>query len=1106
MKKMTSKLIAGLIALAGIFSLAFISACNPDVPETPEGTKYSISIGTFTGGSVEADKTLAEEGETVTLTITTLPNYALDSFSIKTGETPVSFSASENTRSFTMPPGNVNVTAAFISTLGQPYTITINQYPHGTISTSAANNQAYANATITVTLAPEEDYVYQPDSLMINSSDNEEVNYDPAGDTGLQFEFTMPPKDITITAMFMTEGASLFDIIADTFTGGSISVAERAADGNPVIVTLLVNPTHRYIDGSIKVYKTGDENTEVDGLELTGALEWTFTMPDYDVTVTAELQEIPMYTVSVDDTDVENGTLTVSTTGTVSGKYPAGTDVTVTLTIDDTVNYERKGDIAVTIDNDTLPTTPGTAENGVYTWTFTMPAEEADGTVTVSATVGEIPAHGVSIALRLDPPGANGSLTVTPKVGDTNTARQGWTVAVVLTIDDSENYRYKPNSLKVVKFEDEDTTVTVTPDPQNALRWTFIMPEYAVIGEVTIEPIPFHTIGKEAPSNGDFDWTIKTAGGASTSFARENYTVTITTAPDNGFAAQLPVVKKSGDVSVAVNTISKNNYTFTMPGDDVTISVEFLPSGALKIYSDGVWQTGGVDIGQLVVEPNYMQDYANFVTFNSELEPGEIRAGSGHTKAIRVSMPGTTARRDVGFSISSAAPIDLSGTSGLSFWVYSPGEVNNSWFPLKYVGFGDHGTPNAKAMIWMGSNNNANHNLQQGWTRIIIPVPKIQASLSMNTVFSFKTTIGGIFVEGVPTYTNTEYLLIDDIEFLSGESVALDSIAIPASAPNMEVDSSRNAIDMVSPITFIYKSTAASEISPAIETRVSSRPIDNVPMNDYPLWGLAGDYTFAVSNSNASISGSGTSSVITAAVAGQTFGVTLQVGGKTSNTMTVSIPADNVKILEDYESNPPLQNGEQGYWRLFGWSGVEYNDGVAQEGYRWASYKFKVRAADGGGFEGDTSWWDQAVTLKAGRNFASPQNLSGFQTISFWINPNLNNPGVRALETETFSFTLYNNTVIGQVSAPSKNYYDAYVATGSPYTKTFTMANRGSTATTVKGGATWLEVRIPIAELLPAGLQLNEITGWSIGIDTIATATDTGVEYVVAIDNLVAER
>lgn len=77
---------------------------------------YTITIANgITNGTVTANPASAIAGSTVTLSITSESGYKLNSISATTGETAVTLSGTGNTRTFTMPAGNVSVNAGFIS-------------------------------------------------------------------------------------------------------------------------------------------------------------------------------------------------------------------------------------------------------------------------------------------------------------------------------------------------------------------------------------------------------------------------------------------------------------------------------------------------------------------------------------------------------------------------------------------------------------------------------------------------------------------------------------------------------------------------------------------------------------------------------------------------------------------------------------------------------------------------------------------------------------------------------------------------------------------------------------------------------------------------------
>lgn len=72
--------------------------------------EYAISIAVIENGTVQADKTKAKEGETVTLTITPAEGYILDAVTVMAGEEPVT--VTDNT--FVMPAGDVTISATFV--------------------------------------------------------------------------------------------------------------------------------------------------------------------------------------------------------------------------------------------------------------------------------------------------------------------------------------------------------------------------------------------------------------------------------------------------------------------------------------------------------------------------------------------------------------------------------------------------------------------------------------------------------------------------------------------------------------------------------------------------------------------------------------------------------------------------------------------------------------------------------------------------------------------------------------------------------------------------------------------------------------------------------
>ena len=183
--------------------------------------------------------------------------------------------------------GTINVVG------GSQYNITVTQPQHGTIS---APEQAYANATVTLTATPETGYCLSSWTVRAGSTNITVTNN----------QFTMPESNVTVTATFV-QG---MQVTLASVTNGSIS-ADPLYALQGMTINLTATPANGYNFDSWVVYKTGDASTTV---TVNGD---SFTMPSYPVTVSANFvlgpteltvndetatnQYIPMYGYYFDD-------------------------------------------------------------------------------------------------------------------------------------------------------------------------------------------------------------------------------------------------------------------------------------------------------------------------------------------------------------------------------------------------------------------------------------------------------------------------------------------------------------------------------------------------------------------------------------------------------------------------------------------------------------------------------------------------------------------------------------------------------------------------------------------------------------------------------------
>lgn len=294
----------------------------------PSTTTYNVGVTNPTGGTVKADKSVAAQGETVTLSNTPNTGYKFVSYVIN--------GKSQTSNTFTMPSGNVTVTANFTQI---EYSITVTKPTGGTITASKTTKVHYGD-TITLSNIPDGSYTFK--------------HYIVDGSTQTANTFKMPAKNVTVSGVFEE---NTYSVNITSGSNGSVT-ASSSKVGVGKTVTLTITPAANYMLTSLKV----------DGTECVSSVKnnsYSFTMPAKNVTVTYAF--VRVYNVSV--STATNGKVTVSAT---SVKY----NETVTVTATPNSGYACSG-ITLKVGN----TTTNLDMNG-NTATFTMPSQD----VVVSAT------------------------------------------------------------------------------------------------------------------------------------------------------------------------------------------------------------------------------------------------------------------------------------------------------------------------------------------------------------------------------------------------------------------------------------------------------------------------------------------------------------------------------------------------------------------------------------------------------------------------------------------------------------------------------------------------------------------------------------------------
>ncbi len=330
--------------------------------------KFTVTVAEgIANGTVTPDKAQAEQGETVTLTVTPAQGYVLDTLTVKDADN-ADITVTNNT--FTMPAKNVTVTATFKAQIAGTVTIAGTAKVGETITATVAELPAGATAK----------YQWQ----LATAQDGEFTDVQGANEASKKLSSVSQDKYVRVV------------VTADGFDGQLVSnvlgpVGEAAAPITKYAITKVVDPadtatvTTTIGDGTavdevtdginvtVNATATGDNavkeivvtETEGGAPVAFNAETKTFKMPAKAVTVT--VKTAPLFAIT--KAAAENGSFTVS-----ADKAAEGTAITVTPTANegykvDTVKF-----------NDTVIE----AEDGAYS--FTMPAMAVTVTVTFAST------------------------------------------------------------------------------------------------------------------------------------------------------------------------------------------------------------------------------------------------------------------------------------------------------------------------------------------------------------------------------------------------------------------------------------------------------------------------------------------------------------------------------------------------------------------------------------------------------------------------------------------------------------------------------------------------------------------------------------------------
>lgn len=251
-------------------------ASNVNVTATfrEKQTQYDVVIATLFNGKITANKSKANAGETITLTIEPDTDYELTTLKY-TDENGEEHNIDMQGKSFVMPASNVLVQATFTKK-GEPQPTKHRIYtnPNGDGRIEVDKTEAAKGEKVTFTLIPEEGNTIT--SLSVRSGSGQVTIID--GNS-----FIMPNEDVTINATFKPAQGTAYNIKAiQPQEGGTVTVPASAKAGDTVTIT--ATPKEGYVLDKFTVTK------DADGSEVQ-VTDGKFTMPAGNVTVTATFKK-----------------------------------------------------------------------------------------------------------------------------------------------------------------------------------------------------------------------------------------------------------------------------------------------------------------------------------------------------------------------------------------------------------------------------------------------------------------------------------------------------------------------------------------------------------------------------------------------------------------------------------------------------------------------------------------------------------------------------------------------------------------------------------------------------------------------------------------------
>lgn len=417
------------------------------------------------------------------------------------------------------------------------------------------STQIAAETEVTVTAKPNPGY-----QLFSISADK--VTMTPSSGS---YTFIMPAEAVTITAQFMP----YYSIEAASYmTGGKVAFPTTAMYQETVTITATPDKGYKFVEFNVFGKGTNDTITT----RPAGENKATFQMPDHAVIVSATFEEVAPVTDTYTITCVNNSTYGTFT----SDKSTAQNGEVVTISVEPKWGYYVDDIYYMASTSGMIPPSGRDFTHiGDNRWQFSMPESDVWVYVSYKPYFPGHDYHAINVT-------SDGHCTVDVK----NWAYCGEYVTINLSNFDTG---YAFSYLKV-------NGEFVKPYAYNGyLAYTFKMPSHSVaieVGTTNVSGKYYIDTSYDSTLGGVEVWVNNNYVGNNWhqgSWADHNDTVSFKVKPyySDDVVSVSVVGKRTGwNYSYDYNSYS-GWYTFSMPKEDVTISVDFR-SGVHKVYVDTV--------------------------------------------------------------------------------------------------------------------------------------------------------------------------------------------------------------------------------------------------------------------------------------------------------------------------------------------------------------------------------------------------------------------------------------------------------------------------------------------------------------------------------------